>query len=98
MSARSAVAQQKGADEAMLAAVDDYQESDLSEEQKSALRVADAFLTAPASIDEAFTQAVVENLSAVQVVEIAVKLVGFSSDKVMVALGLDFDEVRVFTM
>ena len=98
MSVRSAVAQQKGADEAMLAAVDDYQESDLSEGQKSALHVADAYLTAPAAIDEAFTRTVAEHLSPVQLVEIAVKLVGFSSDKVMVALGLDFDEVRVFTM
>src|ERR1700693_4169594 len=98
MSARSAVAQQKGADEKMLDAVDDYQQSDLSATQKAALRLADGYLTAPAAITDRVRQEVAEHLSPVQVVELAIKLMGFSSDKVMVALGLDFDEVRVFTM
>ena len=41
---------------------------------------------------------VASELAPDQVVEVVLKLMGFSSDKAMVALGLDFDEVRTFTM
>ena len=98
MSARSAVALQQGADEEMLAQVDQYETSELSPAQQAALRLADAYLVSPAEMSDAVKQDVAANLSPVQVVEVVLKLMGFSSDKVMVALGLDFDEVRVFTM
>jgi len=98
MSARSAVALQQGADEEMLAQVDRYETSELSATQQAALRLADAYLVSPADMSDAVKQDVVTNLSQVQVVELVLKLMGFSSDKVMVALGLDLDEVRVFTM
>ena len=38
------------------------------------------------------------HLTPEQAVELVLKLMGFSSDKVMVALGLDFDEVNIFSM
>ena len=38
------------------------------------------------------------HLAPAQIVEVVLKLMGFSSDKAMVALGLDFDEVQTFTM
>src|SRR5436309_1213158 len=98
MSARSAVAQQQGADEQMLDAVDHYEQSEFTAAQKAALRLADAYLTSPADMSDSVKQAVAEHLSPVQVVELAVKLMGFSSDKVTVALGLDLDEVCVFSM
>jgi alkylhydroperoxidase family enzyme len=98
MSARSAVAQQQGASEDMLAAVDHYQDSDLSPAQRAALSLADAYLTYPGGMSESVKQEVAAELTPVQVVELVLKLMGFSSDKVMVALGLDFDEVSVFTM
>jgi len=98
MSARSAVAQQQGADEDMLAAVDHYQDSDLSPAQRAALSLADAYLTYPAEMSESVKQEVAAQLTPVQVVELVLKLMGFSTDKVMVALGLDLDEVRTFTM
>ena len=98
MSARSAVALQQGADEQMLAAVEHYEESELPPVQKAALRLADAYLISPAEMSEAVKQDVAAHLSADQVIELVLKLMGFSSDKVMVALGLDFDEVSVFTM
>jgi alkylhydroperoxidase family enzyme len=98
MSARSAVALQQGADEAMLAAVDRYEDSELSPAQQAALRLADAYLVAPAEMTEAVKHDVAAHLRPEQVVEIVLKLMGFSSDKVMVALGLDFDEVNIFTM
>jgi alkylhydroperoxidase family enzyme len=98
MSARSAVAQQQGADEEMLAAVDHYQDSNLSPAQQAALSLADAFLTAPGEMRESVRREVAAHLTPVQVVELVLKLMGFSSDKVMVALGLDLDEMRIFTM
>ena len=98
MSVRSAVALQQGADEEMLAAVDHYEQSDLTDAQKSALRVADAYLVAPAEMSEDVKRDVSDHLSPTQVVEIAVKMMGFSSDKVMVALGLDLDELTVIEM
>jgi len=82
----------------MLASVDHYQDSDLSPAQRAALTLADAYLTSPADMSESAEQEVAEHLSALQAVEVVLKLMGFSSDKVMVALGLDLDEVRIFTM
>jgi len=98
MSARSAVALQQGVDEEMLSSVDHYETSDLSTAQQAALRLADAYLIAPAEMSEATKRNVAANLTPTQVVEVVLKLMGFSSDKVMVALGLDFEEVNIFTM
>lgn len=98
MSARSAVALQRGADEEMLAAVDHYRDSDLPPAQKAALALADAYLTSPGDMSDEVRQEIATHLAAAQVVELVLKLMGFSSDKVMVALGLDLDEVRVFTL
>lgn len=98
MSARGAVAQQQGADEAMLEQVDHYDDSDLSPAQRAALRLTDAYLIAPADMDEAVRADVLAHLDPDQVVEVVLKVMGFSSDKALVALGIDFDEVRTFTM
>jgi alkylhydroperoxidase family enzyme len=98
MSARSAVALQEGADEAMLAAVDHYEAAGFSPAQRAALTLADAYLTAPAEMAASARREVAAHLSAEQVVELVLKLTGYSSDKAMVALGLDFEEVTVFTM
>src|ERR1700722_2424771 len=98
MSARSAVALQQGADEQMPAAVDHYEHSELSPVQQAALRLADVYLTSPAEMSDAVRDDVAAHLSADQAVELVLKLMGFSSDKVMVALGLDLDEVNIFTM
>jgi alkylhydroperoxidase family enzyme len=98
MSARSAVAQQRGADEDMLDSVDEYEQADFSAAQKAALRLTDVYLTSPANISTSVKEAVAAHLTPVQAVELTVKLMGFSSDKVTVALGLDFDEVKIFSM
>jgi len=82
----------------MLAAVDCYEDSDLSPAQRAALRLADAYLTYPADMSAEAKREVAAELTPTQVVELALKLMGFSSDKVIVALGLDLDEVTVFTM
>jgi alkylhydroperoxidase family enzyme len=98
MSARSAVALQRGATEEMLSSVDQYEDSDLTSAQQAALKLADAYLVAPAEMSDATRREVAAELSAEQIVELTLKLMGFSSDKVTVALGLDLDEVTVFTM
>ncbi len=82
----------------MLDAVDHYETSDLSLAQQAALRLADAYLTSPGETGESVRQEIAVHLTPAQAVELALKLMGFSSDKVMVSLGLDLDEVGVFTM
>ena len=98
MSARGAVAQQQGVDEQMLEKVDHYEDSDLAPEQRAALRLADAYLVAPGAIGDSVRVEVSDQLTPAQVVEVVLKLTGFSSDKALVALGIDFDEVQTFTM
>jgi alkylhydroperoxidase family enzyme len=98
MSARGAVAQQQGVDEQMLDKVDHYEDSDLSREQRAALRLADAYLIAPGAISDAARAEIAAQLTPVQVVELVLKLMGFSSDKALVALGIDLDDVQTFTM
>jgi alkylhydroperoxidase family enzyme len=98
MSARGAVAQQQGVDEQMLDKVDHYEDSDLSAEQRAALRLADAYLIAPGAVSDAARAEIAAHLTPLQVVELVLKLMGFSSDKALVALGIDFDEVQTFTM
>jgi alkylhydroperoxidase family enzyme len=98
MSARSAVALQQGADEQLLAAVDHYADSELSPNQQAALLLADAYLTSPADLTDEARQELAAHLTTLQIVELVVQLMVNSSDKTMVALGLDLDEVRVFTM
>ena len=82
----------------MLTSVDRYEESDLTPEQQAALKLADAYLVAPADMSDSTKRDVAAQLSAEQIVELVLKLMGFSSDKVTVALGLDLDEQTVLTM
>ena len=82
----------------MLTSVDRYEESDLTPQQQAALKLADAYLVAPAEMSDSTKRDVAAQLSAEQVLELVLKLVGFSSDKVTVALGLDLDEQTVLTM
>lgn len=98
MSARSAVALERGADEELLSKVDDYDDSDLTASQKAALRLADAYLGSPADMTDEDRAEVAAQLTTTQIVETTLKLTGFSSDKVMVALGLDFDEITPFML
>jgi alkylhydroperoxidase family enzyme len=98
MSARGAVAQQQGVDEQMLDQVDYYEDSDLSPEQRAALRLADAYLIAPGAMTDTERAEIAAHLTPAQVVELVLKLMGFSSDKALVALGIDLDDVTTFTM
>ena len=98
MSVRGAVAQQQGADEELLAEVDHYEDSDLSPTRKAALRLADAYLTYPAGMTDEVKDEVRRHLTSAQVAELVLKLMGYSSDKIMVALGLDLDELTIIPL
>ncbi len=82
----------------MLEKVDHYEDSDLPPEQRAALRLADAYLIAPGAMSDAARADIATHLTPAQVVELTLKLMGFSSDKALVALGIDLDEVQPFTM
>jgi len=95
MSVRSAVALEEGADEELLAKVDAYNTSDLTEFQKAALRLADVYLGVPSAADDELRAVILGQLTPAQVVETVLKLMQWSSDKVMVALRHDLDEVGI---
>ena len=92
MGYRDAVALQAGVDEAMLALVDDHEHSSLSDKQKAALRFADAYLNGPDRVDDELRRELTAHFTPAEIGSLLVRLMQFSSDKVMVALGLDLDE------
>jgi hypothetical protein len=95
MSVRSAVALDEGVDEELLGKVDTYETSDLGGSQKAALRLADVYLGAAGATDDDLRAEILAQLTPAQVVETVLKLMQWSSDKVMVTLGLDLDEVGI---
>src|SRR5512144_378317 len=92
MGYRDAVALQAGVDENLLALVDDHEHSSLSAKQKAALRFADAYLNGPVAVDHDLRGELNVHFTPIELGSLLVRLMHFSSDKVMVALGLDLDE------
>jgi hypothetical protein len=92
MGYRDAVALQAGVDDNMLALVDDYEHSALSAKQKAALRFADAYLNGPVAIDDDLRAELTSHFTPTELGSLLVRIMHFSSDKVMVALGLDLSE------
>ena len=92
MGYRDAVALHAGVDENLLALVDDHEHSSLSAKQKAALRFADAYLNGPTAVDDDLRAELSVYFTPTELGSLLVRLMHFSSDKVMVALGLDLDE------
>src|SRR4051794_40477076 len=92
MGYRDAVALQAGVDDNMLDLVDDHEHSPLSPQQKAALRFADAYLSGPVAVDDELRGELATYFTPAELGSLLVRLMHFSSDKVMVALGLDLDE------
>jgi hypothetical protein len=88
-----AVAKHEGLDEAMAAKVDHYEDSDLSERHKLALRLADALMTQPGAISNALRDGLHRWFTRDQITELTVDVMKWNYQKVAVALGID-DEVR----
>ena len=92
MGYRDAGALQAGVDDDMLALVDDHEHSALNAKQKAALRFADAYLNGPVPVDDELRAELASHFTSEELGSLLVRLMQFSSDKVMVALGLDLDE------
>jgi alkylhydroperoxidase family enzyme len=91
---RNAVALQHGATEELLAQVDFFETSDLPEQQKLALRLADAFLSSPADVSRKLQEELCSQFTSAQIVDLLLHIIQWSRDKAMVALSLELDEVR----
>jgi hypothetical protein len=88
MGVRRAVARPEDEDD-LGAAVARYERSALPERIKVALRLTDAFLTNPSGLDAATRADVLRRFTRSDMVELAFKLVSYSSNKTSVALRLD---------
>lgn len=86
---RLADAREAGADDAMTAAVDRYETSDLDERTKTALRVTDALITLPASLSAQNVAAARTLLGDEALAELCLDVSKWSTQKVKVALGTD---------
>lgn len=75
----------------MAAKVDCYATSDLTARQKAALRYADAHLMGPGCIDASLRAEVCAQLTPAEVVELALDISKWSTQKVPVALGSDVE-------
>ena len=92
MGYRDAVALQAGVDDDMLALVDDHAHSSLNPKQRAALRFADAYLNGPIAVDDDLREELSSYFAPTEIASLLMRLMQFSSDKVMVALGLDLSE------
>ncbi|HZB19852.1 MAG TPA: carboxymuconolactone decarboxylase family protein [Blastococcus sp.] len=86
---RMADARDAGADDALTAAVDRYETSDLDERTKAALRVTDALITMPSSLSPAVAAATRAVLAPDELAELCLDVSKWSTQKVHVALGTD---------
>ncbi|MGY1810836.1 carboxymuconolactone decarboxylase family protein [Blastococcus sp. SYSU D00669] len=89
---RLADARAAGADDALTAAVDRYETSDLPERTKAALRVTDALITSPAALTPPVVAEVRGLLSSDELAELCLDVSKWSTQKVHVALGTDGPE------
>ena len=89
MSMRRAVARPEGSGD-LMDEVLAYEESEwLSQSQKVALRLHDAFLVYPGGLSAAARAEALEHFSPAQIVELALKFLLWSSNRPVVALGSD---------
>lgn len=88
-SVREVVGGERMVDESMAAQVADYENSDLSDRHKVALRIADAFMTKPGRIDDQQRVQIRRHFSDGEVTEILFNVIAWTSQKPLVALGLD---------
>lgn len=86
---RLADAKEAGADDAMTAKIDFYETSDLPERYKVALRITDAFIIRPDTMDDTVVEQAHSLFSSAQLAELCLDITKWSTQKIHVALGLD---------
>ncbi|MEL6892697.1 MAG: hypothetical protein AAFP84_13950 [Actinomycetota bacterium] len=85
---RSAVAEQHGLDDDLVAELD-RPDPDLTDEQRTAVDFATALISDPAGIDGELRQRLRSQFTDAQIVELALDTMKWSYQKVAVALGVD---------
>lgn len=99
-SVRFEQAQSDGLDESMVANIDDdFEHSDLGDREKLVIRYTDVFLQSPGDIPDSLKQAMRNNFSSEEIVELTAAVaifMGFS--KIAVSLGGMPESLPVFTM
>jgi alkylhydroperoxidase family enzyme len=88
-STRSARALDRGADEALFDCTERHETSDLDESRKVALRLTDAIITGPGSVDPSLAGQVHRWFTPEQVVELVMDVMRNSGQKIAVALAAD---------
>jgi alkylhydroperoxidase family enzyme len=86
---RAADARVAGADEAMADKVDFYENSDLDERIKTALRITDAFITTPDLLTDALISQARSTFSDAQLAELCFDVIKWSTQKIKISLRLD---------
>jgi AhpD family alkylhydroperoxidase len=86
---RLADARAAGADEAMTAQVDWYEDSNLPERAKAALRITDAFITQPGMLSDATAEQARTLLDPAQLASLCLDITKWSTQKIHVALDTD---------
>ena len=88
-SLRLAEARDAGATDDLLAAIDHYESSTLSERHRIALRIVDAMIWRPAEIPESLVEAARTEFSAEELSELLLDITKWSTQKIHVTLGTD---------
>ncbi|MCW2525349.1 MAG: carboxymuconolactone decarboxylase family protein [Pseudonocardiales bacterium] len=89
---RDPKARAAGADEDTLAAVDDYENSDLDEAKKVVLRLTDTYLGSPGNVSAELRKDLLRYYSPEQIVQMVLRLSSTTSNRVVRALALDKEE------
>lgn|SRR5690349_9153599 len=76
-------------DESTAAKVAAYEDSDLDDHEKVALRLADAYMTVPGRIDEELSAQISQEFTDGEVAEMLLDIIAWTQQKPLVALALD---------
>ena len=82
-------AAEAGADDAVTAKIDYYEQSDLDERYKVALRIVDAFIWRPSEISDVLVAQAHEHFTDAELAELLVDITKWSTQKIHVTLGTD---------
>jgi hypothetical protein len=82
-------AAEQGVDETMVAKIARYEDSDLNDAAKAALRLADAMIIRPAAADAKLRAELLEHFTEGQIAEICLDVVKWSQQKYLVALRVE---------
>ncbi len=82
-------AREAGVDDAMTAKIERYEDSDLPDRHKVALRLADAMMSRPGDISPALARDLREHFTAAQILELTLDVMKWTFQKVAVTLRTD---------